>query len=78
MLSRAVKLDPNMAIAWHNIGTLYEMCGQIDDAKLAYLEFTKLSSASLPSSVVSTEVPVPSDARHSEHDAFSKIAAQER
>ena len=36
MLSRALKLDPTMSDAWYNVGALYDMCDQPDDAQQAY------------------------------------------
>jgi hypothetical protein len=36
MLARALKLDSTMADAWYNVGALYDMCDQAEDANLAY------------------------------------------
>ena len=36
MFKRAVDLDATMADAWYNVGSLYDMCGQKEDARMAY------------------------------------------
>ena len=38
MLARALKLDPSMADAWYNVGALYDMADQPEDAQQAYLK----------------------------------------
>jgi tetratricopeptide (TPR) repeat protein len=38
MLARAIKLDPTMADAWYNVGALYDMCDQPEDAQQAYMK----------------------------------------
>ena len=38
MLARALKLDPTMADAWYNVGALYDMADQPEDAQQAYLK----------------------------------------
>jgi tetratricopeptide (TPR) repeat protein len=56
MLSRAVKLEPEMTIAWHNIGTLYELSGQTEDALLAFTESRKHSNQHADQVVANTLV----------------------
>jgi len=38
MLARALRLDSTMADAWYNVGALYDMCEQPEDAQLAYMK----------------------------------------
>ncbi len=34
--SKAIRFNPHMSAVWYNLGTLYESCRQIADAKDAY------------------------------------------
>ncbi len=38
MFCRSIKLDPRMSDAWYNVGALYDMLDQTEDAQKAYFE----------------------------------------